>query len=705
MAINYEGIKYQDFVEHGITKTVDQLTEDDYVRTNKGAQLPLQALKVEKQISGVATSDDLTSDNSMLMQVGGKLKKIDAGLLAGAGVNLIRLEDSFGEKIVINGSKYIQAEDLLNYEKFGYKNFENLSSHTTSIDVYYITRRPENGIVDSIMYKVAEPGVFKVYKVLAENPGNKGETTTLIKIFTNTADDVGQIKVEKLGVELGTNEYIGIAGNIVFGVASGETMYLAGGNSTPNYGLGYAIVGNVEAKFNQIERNVESVEDEVAGMTSATEVAYVNYGGSTVAGSGIFLMYPNKSLYGSKAIVRMETYNGDLTRVYLFKKEGGTLTCLAKEKGASVVEFDLSLYEKDTFFIVGVGGGAFKYKFQENAGGYKLYQLSSASMDISGTASMPSPSLNMTNNVSIECVVDWTMKGLYDDVETLKRAVSIVAEKQVLKVAKDGTGDFTTINEAMSYAQGYMTNAKRVSIVVYPGIYDEVVNVLGNKFVSIIGVNRNDCIIRDTSGVYNNCPLRIEGNSYVANLTLISTHSANAEYIVDGELKVNPSYALHIDDRHADNDDDYRCTIFNCRMYSENNPAVGIGLDKNQVVELIQCELETKISDEQKDIPASSGLWAWKPNGGALFYHALYPNKYPISGDSGYQKLVVKDCVIKSNINNTISGEGGGMDASLELTLIGNACYSTKNGKAWAKIPANIMNPLCSGNNIDSMNE
>ena len=76
MAINYEGIKYQDFVEHGITKTVDQLTEDDYVRTNKGAKLPLQALRVEKQIQGEATSDDLTSDNSLLMQVGDKIKKL-----------------------------------------------------------------------------------------------------------------------------------------------------------------------------------------------------------------------------------------------------------------------------------------------------------------------------------------------------------------------------------------------------------------------------------------------------------------------------------------------------------------------------------------------------------------------------------------------------------------------------------------------------
>ena len=277
-------------------------------------------------------------------------------------------------------------------------------------------------------------------------------------------------------------------------------------------------------------------------------------------------------------------------------------------------------------------------------------------------------------------------------------------EKSVIKVAKDGSGDFATINAAMTYANTYMSKAKPVTILVYPGTYEEVVKAFGGKNLSIIGINRDTCVIRDDTGFYENCPLRIGGNSYVANLTLISTHKNATNYIVNNVLQYNPSYALHIDDRHPNDDDDYVCTIENCRLYCEQNPAIGIGLDKNQTVNIIDCEIETKETTDMLAVTSAvSSAWGYKPSGGAVFYHALYRGNY--TNDNGYQKLVLKNNIIKSNIPNAVSGERGGMMNQVEFTFVGNSGYSTNNGKVWSNpLTDTTLNPISSGNNITSMN-
>lgn len=296
---------------------------------------------------------------------------------------------------------------------------------------------------------------------------------------------------------------------------------------------------------------------------------------------------------------------------------------------------------------------------------------------------------------------DAKIEQLEDKISGIKPTI---LNKAVLIVAKDGSGDFTTINKAIKYADKYMNRETEVTIVLYPGTYNEVVNVQGKRFLSIIGVNRDTCIIRNDTGLYDNCPLRIEGDSYISNLTLISTHNDTNDFVVDGKLTKQPAYALHIDDRHADNDDEYVCTVFNCKMYSEQNPAVGIGLDKNQTVNLINCEIITKKTEDMLNVTSTVGnLWAYKPNGGALLYHALYKGSY--TNEEGYQRLNVRNCVIECNTPNTVFGEAGGKEEQVELTFIGNSAYSTNNGATWVKgLSKASISPLSFGNNIETMN-
>lgn len=189
--------------------------------------------------------------------------------------------------------------------------------------------------------------------------------------------------------------------------------------------------------------------------------------------------------------------------------------------------------------------------------------------------------------------------------------------KGIINVAKAG-GNYTTISEAVNNAGDSPTNP--ITIVVYPGVYNESVYIGGGRNISIVGVDKVTCILRDDSGEYANAPLEIQGNAYISNMTIISTHDNDILTNVDS-LR---SYAIHVD-----YDGEGTCEINNCVLISKQNAAIGSGLHSNQTLKIINCELYS-------ETPQSSSMTA----NGALFVHDGY--------NAVNQKLIVKDCVIKS---------------------------------------------------------
>ena len=189
--------------------------------------------------------------------------------------------------------------------------------------------------------------------------------------------------------------------------------------------------------------------------------------------------------------------------------------------------------------------------------------------------------------------------------------------KGVIKVAKSG-GDYTTITEALNNASD--SNDNPVTILVYPGTYNESVMVGGSRNVSIVGVNKLTCILRDDTGVYENAPLEIQGNAYISNMTIISTHDNDTSTPVDS-LR---SYAAHVD--YAG---EGVCEFNNCILISKQNAAIGSGLHTNQTLKIIDCELYS-------ETPRESSMTV----NGALFVHD--------GQDAINQKLIVKNSIIKS---------------------------------------------------------
>lgn len=203
-------------------------------------------------------------------------------------------------------------------------------------------------------------------------------------------------------------------------------------------------------------------------------------------------------------------------------------------------------------------------------------------------------------------------------------------EKRQYKIAQDGTGDFRTIQEGVDNASDGDT------LIVYPGIYTEAVQVMG-KEVHIIGLSKDLCIIQYDAASYRKSPLTV-GAGRIANLTINGMDSGvgqpvltqeeiaaiNAEIVGDSweRQKNYKGYAVHVDQNFLYG---RRVTFENCRVISENNHCAGIGTRGDSTVLFENCEF------------ISLG------GGSCIFLHD--PTSVDVSGKAA---LVMKGCQMTS---------------------------------------------------------
>lgn len=260
------------------------------------------------------------------------------------------------------------------------------------------------------------------------------------------------------------------------------------------------------------------------------------------------------------------------------------------------------------------------------------------------------------------------------------------AFKTLLVVDPSGGGHYKRINDAILdiEAKGY---TQKITLLTMPGIYEEVIDLKQNTNISIVGVNRKDCIIVDKSGEYANSPLMISGSGYIANLTIIQNHDNNPSF-------TSPGYAVHFDYTGAGE------TIFeNCRFESYQNAAVGIGMHQDQTLKFKNCEF-------YKD-----GTY----NGGSLYFH-----NQTESGITN-QRLVIDNCRIVSKQGRSVSitdaniGHGDGLGNDMTVEFINTMAYSEELGKSSLYIgnPPTVTGGICGsivlsaksyGNNMSELN-
>lgn len=267
---------------------------------------------------------------------------------------------------------------------------------------------------------------------------------------------------------------------------------------------------------------------------------------------------------------------------------------------------------------------------------------------------------------------------------------SLFQEKGIITVAKDGTGDYTSIMEAVRNAGDINDTA---TILIKEGVYAEVV-WLGNKHnISLVGENREKCIIRMDSGRYCDCTVYVCGQFELKNLTLYMGYDGifQPQY-TSNVLLTYPGYALHIDGESANPEKEAIGKVMDCKIYSEAFPAVGMGVNKNQTVIFENCEMIRNCQEEKfrKD--------NWK---GAFIGHA---SNY---ADSEKQTLILKNNRLHTNYGyaGNLRGElAGGED--LLIIAIGNRFYSDEMGENSFEyiMGKSKLSSVSCGNTSDNMN-
>ena len=235
----------------------------------------------------------------------------------------------------------------------------------------------------------------------------------------------------------------------------------------------------------------------------------------------------------------------------------------------------------------------------------------------------------------------------------LVKKANIIIPKGFIEVAKRW-GDFTTITAAIAAANDSINNP--VTIKIYPGTYFERVLVPVGRYISLIGLNRLACIIRDDTAQYPACTLDYRGLGRIEGLSFINTY----DDLVDPVLQDLYAYAVHLDYAGAGN-----VELFNCFMRSNTSAAIGIGLHQDQSVKIDNCEMY-----------ANTDIGVTHTIHGALLCHS------GVGSNVTGQKLEVRNSVFHSvnnkacSITDDLSSGGVGMD----VTFINNIGYCDQNG-------------------------
>lgn len=276
-------------------------------------------------------------------------------------------------------------------------------------------------------------------------------------------------------------------------------------------------------------------------------------------------------------------------------------------------------------------------------------------------------------------------------------------DKRVVTVSADGNKDFTKITAAVEYATPLTNSENPITILIYPGTYKETVNIQ-NKNLSLVGVNKKDCIIFNDLGGYDDAPIFASGNFYIANLTIKATHSGTPDFV---ENRVNDytigAYGIHVDNANYSDETEKLGIIENCIIYSAQNQAIGMGMAKNCKYIIRNCELINDTPDRMYE------LYSRCIKTGAFGCHRGYFN-----GSNYYQILEVSNCILKVNKGVSIqlgpfTKDGTGM----EEHFYNNMLWSGTLGKSDNSIGTYAESPYttyeladdCYGNNVSALNK
>lgn len=298
--------------------------------------------------------------------------------------------------------------------------------------------------------------------------------------------------------------------------------------------------------------------------------------------------------------------------------------------------------------------------------------------------------------------------GLHKEIEYLKEKLSRVYNlSNLLIVDEKGNGDYTTIEDALNNAND--TDENHVIILVMPGTYypapAQGLNAQpyaeSNRNISIIGVDKNFCILKGDVGYYyyqigvDYSLLRLNGNVTIANLTLDNRSDLYEQTATENGWDLTSphcrAYCVHVD---KDRQENSIVEIRNCKMYNDHFTCVGFGTRPNSTLRIIDCETISDVSEEKDKFSTFSS------------YGTIYGHLSANSTEQNQNLEIVKCKIVNTNYEtavNLMDAAGEGAEGSVKL--LQNVCFTTNNENSFKKVGKFVLDKTSFGNNISLMNE
>ena len=438
-----------------------------------------------------------------------------------------------------------------------------------------------------------------------------------------------------------------------------------------SYKIGIDIIdfGITKETTNAIINNIAETEKEIKMQYTNFETLDEN--ANTIVSNG-YKIAINKAL-NSNAIAKINVDGKQGDKVTLLILDTNKKILIKKEIMLPFKEFvDLRQYS-DLTNAVYIGfdypvGSTLYYK------NYSKEEKEKLKINIYEATTIQGNSFNVGDTVTFNFSPDiWQSYKIGIDIIDYGALSSGRQHPQNVITVGEESCDYKTINEAIKNANDSAENP--ITILIYPGIYEEVCRIGAQRHLSLIGVNREQCIIKDTSGRYDNSPVRISGDFTLENLTIIATaENVDPSWTPKGYQPNStppldyPSYAIHIDDYQGTDENGKDRVVHgyirNCTFYSECFHAAGIGLHNNQTLTIENCTIERNTTRQD-----------FLDNGyqGAFGVHStLVQNEEP-------QTFIMKNCEVKYNNEKAAQLYHYNKGSLLKTTFI-NCTLEDKNG-------------------------
>lgn len=280
---------------------------------------------------------------------------------------------------------------------------------------------------------------------------------------------------------------------------------------------------------------------------------------------------------------------------------------------------------------------------------------------------------------AVVVLIPGTVFGADTNANTKSTAANANAKAQpaysrgTYSVARDGSGNFTTITQAV------MSVPSGSTLIIHEGIYNEALDLRG-KIINMRGTSRDACVLQYDTADYVRVPLNIAGGTF-ENMTIKGYHRAAKSGAFSG-------YAIHID---SDTLAGQAVNFNNCNIISENAFCVGIGLRRGARIAFRGCNFTAR------------------KQGMMLFHDSQTPSL------AGNASISVENCVINNSTESLVISQCISNASTTTLTFRNNtvigvgdggclAYGSAGNGNGWMGASNVILAKGSEGNNIMSFN-